>query len=73
MCVSLLFSVGNVLCSLDHPVSVTANIEARIIVFNIEIPITVGYPVSPLHADVGNTDGRGLIPRRPTCFTTEYV
>lgn len=36
---------GSVLCSPDQPVRTTTRIEARIIIFNIEIPITVGFPV----------------------------
>ena len=40
------YSAGSVLCSPDHPIRVTTRIEARVIVFNIDIPITVGFPVS---------------------------
>ena len=39
-------STGSVLCSVESPVRVATRVEARIIVFNIEIPITVGFPVS---------------------------
>lgn len=39
-------SIGSVLCSIQHPVKVATKFEARIIVFNIEVPITIGYPVS---------------------------
>lgn len=39
-------STGSVLCSVENPVPVTTRVEARIIVFNIDIPITVGFPVS---------------------------
>ena len=39
-------SIGNVLCSVDDPAKVTSSIQARIIIFNIKIPITNGYPVS---------------------------
>lgn len=42
-------SIGNVLCSVESPAKVTNNVEARIIVFSIEIPITNGYPVSQLY------------------------
>lgn len=40
------YSIGNVVCSVDNPAKVTNRIEARIIIFNIEIPITIGFPVS---------------------------
>ena len=40
------FSVGNVLNSVDNPAKVTSCIQARIIIFNIKIPITNGYSVS---------------------------
>jgi len=39
-------SIGNVLCSIQHPVKVATKFEARVIIFNIEVPITTGYPVS---------------------------
>ena len=42
------FSIGNVICSVDNPAKVTNRIEARILVFNIEVPITVGFPVRRL-------------------------
>ena len=42
-------STGSVLCSISEPVKVTTLIEARIIVFGIEKPITTGLPVRGLH------------------------
>lgn len=38
-------SVGSVLCDPSQPIRVTCRIEARIVIFNIDIPITKGYPV----------------------------
>ncbi len=38
-------SVGGILCSMQQPVKVATLFEARIIVFNIDIPITSGYSV----------------------------
>ena len=38
-------SIGSILCSIQYPVKVATKFEARVIIFNIEIPITVGYPV----------------------------
>lgn len=43
---TLCCSIGSILCSIQHPVRVTTRFEARVIVFNIEVPITIGYPVS---------------------------
>lgn len=39
-------STGSILCSIQHPMKVSTTFEARIILFNIEIPITLGYSVS---------------------------
>lgn len=39
-------SIGNVLCDPHQPVPVSNKFEARIVVFNIAIPITKGYSVS---------------------------
>ncbi len=47
-----LSSVGSILCSIQIPVKVATKFEARIIVFNIDIPITVGFPVSSTHYDI---------------------
>ena len=41
----ILYSTGNVLCNPDNPVRVSTSLEARVIVFDVEIPITMGYPV----------------------------
>lgn len=41
-------SVGSVLCDPTEPIRVTSRIEARIVIFNIDIPITKGYPVRDL-------------------------
>jgi elongation factor 1 alpha-like protein len=39
-------SVGHILCDPVQPVPVTSHFEARIVVFNIKVPITKGYSVS---------------------------
>jgi translation elongation factor EF-1alpha len=39
-------SVGYILCDPTQPIPVTSHFEARIIVFDIKIPITKGYSVS---------------------------
>lgn len=39
------FSSGCVLCSPQHPVPVTTSFTAQIVVFDLKIPITSGYPV----------------------------
>lgn len=44
--VIFLYSIGSVLCDGNNPVRVSTNLEAQVIVFDTEIPITVGFPVS---------------------------
>ncbi|XP_017304218.1 HBS1-like protein isoform X3 [Diaphorina citri] len=39
-------SVGFLLSELSHPCPVSSKFEARIVVFNITTPITIGYPVN---------------------------
>jgi len=39
-------NVGNVICDVENPISVTTHFEARIVIFNIVLPITIGYTVS---------------------------
>lgn len=39
-------NVGNVLCDVENPIPVTTHFEARIVIFNIVLPITIGYTVS---------------------------
>lgn len=48
----ILHSTGNVLCSPDNPVRVSTSLEARVIVFDVEIPITMGFPVRILMLQV---------------------
>ncbi|GIY44013.1 HBS1-like protein [Caerostris extrusa] len=38
-------SSGSMLCSLDKPVKVTSRFEARLVIFNLSVPITKGFPV----------------------------
>ncbi|XP_044749379.1 HBS1-like protein isoform X1 [Coccinella septempunctata] len=38
-------SVGNILCDPQNPVQVATKFEARIVVFNVTVPITKGYNV----------------------------
>ncbi|CAH1123436.1 unnamed protein product [Ceutorhynchus assimilis] len=38
-------SIGNILCHLQTPVPVSNKFEARIVVFNISLPITKGYSI----------------------------
>ncbi|XP_019867339.1 protein HBS1 [Aethina tumida] len=38
-------SVGNILCDPQRPVPVAARFEARIVVFNVQVPITKGFSV----------------------------
>lgn len=41
-----LFIAGNFLCDISNPIKCTTRIRAKVVVFNIEVPITRGYPVS---------------------------
>lgn len=38
-------SVGNILCDPQKPVQVSSKFQARIVVFNVTVPITKGYSV----------------------------
>jgi elongation factor 1 alpha-like protein len=42
---TMLCSTGSVLCNPEKPIQVSASLEARVIVFDVEIPITLGFPV----------------------------
>ncbi|XP_063227259.1 protein HBS1 isoform X2 [Bacillus rossius redtenbacheri] len=74
-------SVGDVLCDPAHPVPVTAHFEARIVIFNITVPITRGYSVVLHHqslvepavivklvAQLHRSSGE-VVKRRPRCLT----
>ena len=39
-------SVGSVLSEVDRPAKVCTIIQARVLIFDVEFPITQGYPVS---------------------------
>jgi elongation factor 1 alpha-like protein len=39
-------SIGNVLCDPQNPVQVSSKFQARIVVFNLTVPITKGFSVS---------------------------
>ena len=39
-------SVGSILSELEQPARVCTIIQARVLIFDIEFPITQGYPVS---------------------------
>ena len=40
------YSVGCIFCVPKEPIKVCTRFRARILIFNIEIPITKGFPVS---------------------------
>lgn len=73
-------SVGYVLCDLTQPISVTSHFEARIVVFNIKVPITKGFSVvlhhqsllepaiiSKLVAQLHKSTGE-IVKKRPRCL-----
>ncbi|GBB92546.1 hypothetical protein RclHR1_20200002 [Rhizophagus clarus] len=41
----LQLKVGSILCSVSHPVPVSSHILAQIVVFDVKVPITKGFPV----------------------------
>lgn len=38
-------SNGCILCDIINPIPITSRIQARILVFNVKVPITIGFPV----------------------------
>lgn len=48
-------SIGNILCDSHNPVQVSNRFEARIVVFNIAVPITKGYSVILHHQSLVET------------------
>ncbi|XP_069701678.1 protein HBS1 isoform X3 [Periplaneta americana] len=73
-------SVGYILCDPAQPIPVTSHFEARIVVFNIKIPITKGYSVilhhqslleqaviTKLVAQLHKSSGE-VVKRRPRCL-----
>lgn len=74
-------AVGYILCDPMQPVPVTSHFEARIVVFNIKVPITRGYSVilhhqslveqaviTKLVAQLNKSSGE-VIKRQPRCLT----
>ncbi|CAH1720877.1 unnamed protein product [Chironomus riparius] len=74
-------SVGFILCDTHNPVPLATKIKARIIVFNVKSPITIGYPVllhhhslvepatvSKLKAQLHKGTGE-IIKKSPRCLT----
>ncbi|KDR18612.1 HBS1-like protein isoform X2 [Zootermopsis nevadensis] len=73
-------SVGYILCDPMQPIPVTSHFEARIVVFNVKLPITKGYSVilhhqslleqavvTKLVAQLHKSSGE-VIKRRPRCL-----
>ncbi|KAF9160072.1 hypothetical protein DFQ26_005907 [Actinomortierella ambigua] len=42
-------STQSVLCARDHPIPITSQFAAQIVVFDVKVPITVGFPVIVHH------------------------
>lgn len=38
-------SVGFILCDINNPIPITTRLQARIVVFNVKVPITIGTPI----------------------------
>ncbi|GLH00934.1 Elongation factor 1-alpha [Gryllus bimaculatus] len=73
-------SVGYILCDTTQPIPVTSRFEARIVVFNIKVPITKGFSVilhhqslseqaviTKLVAQLHKSSGE-VVKRRPRCL-----
>jgi elongation factor 1 alpha-like protein len=39
--------LGYILCDPVNPIPATSRIEARIVLFNLQVPVTQGFPVKP--------------------------
>jgi len=76
-------SVGSVLCDPSQLIRVTSRIEARIVIFNVDIPITKGYPVvlhyqsvseagtiCKLIAQIHKSSGE-VVRKKPRCLTKQ--
>jgi len=50
--VCVVFIAGSVLCDVASPVDTATRFRARIIIFNINFPITKGFPVSAVTLSV---------------------
>ncbi|XP_018325494.1 HBS1-like protein [Agrilus planipennis] len=74
-------SVGNIICDPQNPVHVTTKFQARVVIFNIAVPITKGYSVvlhhqslvepvivSKLIAQLNKSTGE-VIKKHPRCLT----
>jgi len=74
-------STGMVLCDPSHPAPITAKFLARIVVFNIETPITKGFPVIVHYGSVSepgnikklvsllNKSNGEVVKNKPRCLT----
>lgn len=38
-------TTGSVVCDIDRPIKVSSLFEARLVIFNVVIPVTRGFPV----------------------------
>lgn len=73
-------SIGTILCDIQNPIPIATRIEVRLLVFNIKVPITIGYPVLlhhqsliepasivKLNAQLHKGNGE-VIKRKPRCL-----
>lgn len=76
-------TVGSVICELKNPIKIATRITARIVIFNIQIPLTKGFmvifhsqnlaepaTVSKLVALLNKNTGE-IVQRRPRCLTKQ--
>jgi len=73
-------NIGYILCDITNPVPIATRIQARIVVFNVKVPITIGFPVllhhqsliEPAHivklkAQLHKSNGE-IIKKKPRCL-----
>ena len=80
--------VGSILCDPQNPIRATSRFKARVVIFNIEVPITKGFPVvlhyqslsEPAHihrliSQLNKSNGEVLKkkPRYTKCFDHERI
>lgn len=54
VCGDCVLTAGSVLCDVSSPVDTATRFRARIVIFNINFPITKGFPVSAVSVSVSS-------------------
>lgn len=64
------YSVGCIFCGPKEPIRACTRFRARILIFNIEIPITKGFPVSSKIFVTVFINSKSLYPKKGIIFFT---